>query len=302
MLNTPSLAIDASSIQSQSQSQSSRPVLFARKEAVSRKRKIQNNYDDDASLKKLNHQQPSKTENTPRTESFGAMCYETLHPNATQQVKVHTLILGTHPSIKSLEKSQFYGHSMNAFWWIAGDCLGFRRASGISSSTGKPYKFTSQLVHGREKIIPYEQQLEVMASHGFAMWDIIGSCERKGSLDTDIKKEIPNPIREFCKEHPTIQRIIMANGGKQCTFFNKYFADWWLSGELKPGANELSQKSFNKWSKRTNGFKNGKIEVYCMPGVSPAAASIPYEVKRDTYRELCYKPGLLDHKKLNKKE
>ncbi len=233
----------------------------------------------------------------PRTESFEPMWHGTLHPETS--VKVHTLILGTHPSVQSLEKSQYYAHPMNAFWWIAGDCLGFRRASGVSSSSGKPYKFADNLVHGEDKIIPYEQQLEVMASHGFAMWDILGSCERKGSLDNDIKKEVPNSIREFCQEHPTINRIIMANGTKQCAFFNKYFADWWLSGELKPGTNESSQMNFKKWSKRTNGFENCKIEVYCMPGVSPAAASISYEIKRDTFRELCYNPGLSDHKKIN---
>ena len=140
-----------------------------------------------------------------------------------------------------------------------------------------------------------------MASNGFALWDVLGSCERKGSLNNDIKKEQPNPLREFCQDHPTINRIIMTGGAKQCEFLNKYFAEWWLSGELKPGNNELSRKAFEKnFSTETDGFKNGRIEVYCMPGVSPAAASISFEVKRDAYREFCYNPGLSDHKKLNK--
>jgi hypothetical protein len=59
--------------------------------------------------------------NTPRTESFHAL--------VDPRVPVHTLILGTHPSVKSLEEQEYYGHAMNAFWWIAGDCLGFRRAA-----------------------------------------------------------------------------------------------------------------------------------------------------------------------------
>ena len=72
-----------------------------------------------------------------------------------------------------------------------------------------------------------EEQLEVMIFKGFAMWDLLGSsCERKGSLDNDIKNEQPNPIREFCDVHPTIKRIIMTNGAKQCMFFNKYFDHW----------------------------------------------------------------------------
>eukprot|EP00751_Fragilariopsis_kerguelensis_P030810 CAMPEP_0170915004 /NCGR_PEP_ID=MMETSP0735-20130129/5938_1 /TAXON_ID=186038 /ORGANISM="Fragilariopsis kerguelensis, Strain L26-C5" /LENGTH=376 /DNA_ID=CAMNT_0011312827 /DNA_START=56 /DNA_END=1186 /DNA_ORIENTATION=- len=232
-----------------------------------------------------------------RTQSFDVLWHGALHPKTA--IKIHTLILGTHPSIKSLEKLQYFGHTMNAFWWIAGDCLGFRRASGISPSSGKPYKFASDIIHGEDKIISYEEQLEVMTSKGFGMWDLLGSCERKGSLDNDIKQEKPNAIREFCKEHPTIKRIIMANGAKQCTFFSKYFEDWWLSGELKPGDSDLSRKAFKKWSKKTNGFKDARIEICCMPGVSPAAASIPYTTKRDTFRIVCYEPGLSDYRHLN---
>jgi|MDSW01.2.fsa_nt_gb hypoxanthine-DNA glycosylase len=232
-----------------------------------------------------------------RTQSFKPLWHGTLHSRTN--VKVHTLILGTHPSVTSLGKGQYYAHPMNAFWWIAGDCLGFRRASGISPSSGEPYKLAHHLMYGDDKIIPYEEQVEMMASNGFAMWDILGSCERKGSLDVDIKKEQPNDIREFCRDHPTIKRIILANGMKQCTFFNKYFEDWWLSGHLKPGSNDLSKVFDKKWSKKTDGFKHGKIEIVCMPGVSPAAASIPYHVKRDAFRDMCYNPGLFDHALLN---
>jgi len=59
-----------------------------------------------------------------RTESFD------VHTNSNE---IHTLILGTHPSIKSLEEQQYFAHPLNAFWWIAGDCLGFRRAAYVKS-------------------------------------------------------------------------------------------------------------------------------------------------------------------------
>ncbi len=68
-----------------------------------------------------------------RTQSFGAQWHGIFVPDTS--VKVHTLLLGTHPSITSLSKVQYFGHPMNAFWWIAGDCMGFRRASAISPST-----------------------------------------------------------------------------------------------------------------------------------------------------------------------
>ncbi|MGK3742509.1 MAG: hypoxanthine-DNA glycosylase [Bacillariaceae sp.] len=260
---------------------------------VSAKNEARNNND------KMKQNCSNATSDIQRTQSFEPMWHGTFHPESN--IKIHTLFLGTHPSIVSLEKVQYFGFPTNAFWWMAGDCLGFRRASGISSSSGLPYKLTTHLVHGQDKVIPYDEQVQVMVSNGFAMWDLLGSCERKGSLDNDIKMEQPNPIREFCQEHPTIKRIIMANGSKQCTFFNKYFKDWWLSGELMPGRNDLSQNAFfKKWSKKTNGFENGRIEIICMPGVSPANALVPYDKKRDAYQEYCYNPGLDDHKRLNK--
>jgi G:T/U-mismatch repair DNA glycosylase len=222
--------------------------------------------------------------------------------SADKEIKIHTLILGTHPSVTSLAKVQYFAHPQNAFWWIAGDCLGFRRSIGNSPSSGKPYKLTNYVWHGEDKVIPYERQLEVLTSKGFALWDLFQSCERKGSLDNDIKDGVPNSIREFCLEHETINRIIMANGAKQCEFFNKYFEQWWLEGGLRPGQNELSQKAFGKWSKKTNGFRNSRdeeklrqIEVFCMPGVSPAAASISYVDKREEFKKFCYDPGLKDH-------
>merc|ERR1711862_844086 len=99
------------------------------------------------------------------------------------------------------------------------------------------------------------------------------------------------------------RRIIMANGAKQCSFFNRYFGEWWMSGELKPGeGHDRSQRAFGKWAKKLktrDNFKDTAIEVYCMPGVSPAAAGISYEAKRNAFRKFCFEPGLLDHKKLN---
>jgi len=58
--------------------------------------------DDDASSKQKQKQALS------RTQSFSALVYD------KEYVPVHTLILGTHPSIQSLSKKQYYGHPMNA--------------------------------------------------------------------------------------------------------------------------------------------------------------------------------------------
>ncbi|KAL7551996.1 hypothetical protein ACHAWF_015210 [Thalassiosira exigua] len=226
---------------------------------------------------------------------------------------VHTLILGTHPSIASLDKNQMYGHPLNAFWFIAGDALGFRRSAAISPSTGKPYVyFHDHLRFGNDQILEYPQQLERMVRNGFAMWDIVAECEREGSLDTDIEQEVPNPIRKFCEgalsgigsEHLAIKRIVIANGSTGAKFFTKHFADWFVDGKLCAAEDEMSQRVFkaamNK-AKKANGSKLEEdrinqrlIEVVCLPGVSPAAAKFTYLEKRKAWDEGCYGPGLAD--------
>ena len=46
-----------------------------------------------------------------------------------------------------------------------------------------------------------------------ALWDVIESCERKGSLDTEIKDEVDNDTPQLIENHPNI-KIIFCNGQK----------------------------------------------------------------------------------------
>ena len=54
--------------------------------------------------------QTEETQEIKRTNSFEPVWAGTFDPNTS--VKVHTLICGTHPSITSLGKSQYFGHPM----------------------------------------------------------------------------------------------------------------------------------------------------------------------------------------------
>jgi len=228
----------------------------------------------------------SLNSDTERTESFKAQ--------SDDNVEIHTLVLGTHPSIESLSRSQYFGHPMNAFWWIAGDCLGFRRDLGISPASHKPYKFTEHLRYGADLVLPYERQVRVFLSKGFALWDVVKSCEREGSLDSSIRNEEPNSVREFCEAHPSIRRIILANGTTGCKLFQKHFRDWWEEdGELVPEENEESKRAFSKYAKK----KKGRIKVICALAVSPTAARFSYLEKRDFWEKYCYEPGLQDYYK-----
>jgi hypoxanthine-DNA glycosylase len=190
----------------------------------------------------------------------------------------------------------FFAAGVSAFWWIAGDCLGFRRADAISKSTGRPYKFSTFLRH--ENINTYQQQTELFCSKGFALWDIVQSCERPGSLDQDITKDQPNDIRAFCRVHPSIRRIVFANGGTGCKFFKKHFKDWLDTGELTPSTNKASQDVLKKWAgKPASSSQQPTIECVVALAVSPAAAKFTYEEKRDFWDEFVYNPGLKDFEK-----
>ena len=113
----------------------------------------------------------------------------------TFRIPAHTLILGFHPSQTSLNAHKYYAtntkyvfvsldmcaHTIcvsmfnvisqhlyfprSLFWWIAGDCLGFRRAEGVGTG-GKPYWFANELRYDTSHILPYEMQLQTLCCKG----------------------------------------------------------------------------------------------------------------------------------------
>jgi len=133
----------------------------------------------------------------------------------------------------------------------------------------------------------------------------VKSCTRKGSLDADIKGEEPNDICGFCQQHPSIRRIVLANGSTGSSLFNKHFKEWWDSGELCSANDDFSQRAFGKQQKRaqtlaakrgSKGDSTTTITCICAIGVSPAAARYSYKEKRDFWEQHVYAPGLQDYK------
>ncbi|WP_430885650.1 DNA-deoxyinosine glycosylase [Fusibacter sp. JL216-2] len=113
------------------------------------------------------------------------------------------LILGSMPSVMSLEKFQYYGHPRNQFWPILATL------------------FKEKLEHPSDDQT-YLSKLTLVKDRGIAIWDVLDSCEREGSLDSNIKNESPNELKTFLEEHPTIKTIIF-NGGKAEASFKKHF-------------------------------------------------------------------------------
>ena len=138
------------------------------------------------------------------------------------------LILGSLPGEESLKQQQYYAHPRNAFWKIISEILNVTMPED------------------------YDQRCALLLENNIAVWDVIESANREGSLDTAIKNETPNDLVSFLNQHTKITRILI-NGGK-------------------------ASKSFSKF------FKEITIPVYVLPSTSPANASMKYVDKLEKWK------------------
>ena len=108
------------------------------------------------------------------------------------------LVLGSMPGVASLRLQQYYGHPQNAFWKIVGAVLGFDPA------------------------LSYEQRTAALIQRRVALWDVLASCVRDGSLDADIDDAsvVANDFAAFFDAHPRIVRVCF-NGAKAESVFRK---------------------------------------------------------------------------------
>ncbi len=145
------------------------------------------------------------------------------------------LILGSIPGIASLEAQRYYAHPRNAFWPIVSDLCGFDVA------------------------LPYEQRLQRAQDAGIALWDVLASCARPGSLDSAIDPESiqTNDFDRFLADHPSVMAVF-CNGG---TAF-KLFKQRVMPGILVRRPDLLAQQ---------------------LPSTSPAHASMKFAEKRDVW-------------------
>lgn len=117
-------------------------------------------------------------------------------PIIADQARV--MILGSMPSVTSLEKQEYYGFSHNRFW-----------------------KIMNLVYH--MPIDNYEQKKQIIYHNQLILWDVIASCEREGSLDSDIRQEIVNPIDELIMQY-SITKVI-CNGRKSYDLYQKHFKE-----------------------------------------------------------------------------
>ncbi|MDV6345115.1 DNA-deoxyinosine glycosylase [Nitrosomonas sp. Is37] len=155
-------------------------------------------------------------------------------PIADEHAKI--LILGSMPGPASLAAEQYYAHKQNAFWRIMAELLSFDPA------------------------IPYADKVQVLRSARIALWDVLHSCKRNGSLDAkiEIETQIANDFENFFHSHRNITHVFF-NGTKAETCFKQL-----VMSRIKSDA-----LCYNR-----------------LPSTSPANASISFGRKLEAWRAI----------------
>ncbi|MCI9273043.1 MAG: DNA-deoxyinosine glycosylase [Clostridiales bacterium] len=104
------------------------------------------------------------------------------------------LILGTMPSVRSLEQMQYYGHPQNQFWKLIFAL------------------WNLSVPHS------YSDKVSFLHDKGIALWDVLQSCERKGSMDSQIKSPNPNDILSLAGRHSELHTIFFNSKNAQILF------------------------------------------------------------------------------------
>lgn len=145
------------------------------------------------------------------------------------------LILGSMPGVASLRAGQYYAHPRNLFWPIVGQLVGAYPA------------------------LAYRRRIDALKAARIALWDVLASCVRVGSLDADIERasQTPNDFAAFFASHRAITYV----------FFN----------------GSQAQQSFTRLVKTCAG-RNLVLER--LPSTSPAHAALTFQQKLAAWRAI----------------
>jgi double-stranded uracil-DNA glycosylase len=115
-------------------------------------------------------------------------------PLANPQARI--LILGSMPGKASLMAQQYYAHPRNAFWPMMGELF------------------------GAYPQLDYADRVNLLLDNGAALWDVLKSCRRDGSLDASIHKNsmICNDFAGFLQAHPLIANVYFNGAAAEQSF------------------------------------------------------------------------------------
>ncbi len=151
------------------------------------------------------------------------------------------------PGKASLGAVEYYAHPRNAFWPIVERLYGIPRAT------------------------PYAERVQRLEAAGIALWDVLATCTRATSLDSDIDLQSaePNDLAGFLRRHRAIRRICL-NGGPATRLFERL---------VLPTLSPAQQR----------------IPRITLPSTSPANARLSLEDKLRAWSVLRDPPPAADH-------
>ncbi|AXK71919.1 DNA-deoxyinosine glycosylase [Lysobacter sp. TY2-98] len=150
------------------------------------------------------------------------------------------LVLGSMPGGASLRAARYYAHPQNLFWTFMGDLV------------------------GASPVLPYDVRVQHLRDAGIALWDVIGACEREGSLDSAIRGAVANDFATFFATHTKL-RAVLFNGATAETTFRRQLPDTIVPAD---------------------------VALVRLPSTSPANRSIPTETKRLAWRDALAAAGV----------
>ncbi|MDE5546529.1 MAG: DNA-deoxyinosine glycosylase [Anaeroplasmataceae bacterium] len=112
--------------------------------------------------------------------------------------KSQILILGSLPSIVSVERGFYYMHPQNRFWKVL----------------SRIYK---EDVYNKD----VEAKTRFILKHHLALYDVVASCDIKNSSDASIENVVCTDIKDILLQAP-IQKILL-NGNKAYSLFCKAY-------------------------------------------------------------------------------
>jgi hypoxanthine-DNA glycosylase len=151
-------------------------------------------------------------------------------------INSRVLILGSMPGAASLRAGEYYAHPRNHFWRLLQALVALDPASS------------------------YARRIQALQSANIALWDVLHSCRREGSLDARIDKasQSANDFKKFFAQHASIKHV----------FFNGSAAEQIYRREVLPFLNLQH------------------LEYTRLPSSSPANAVFSFERKLDAWKAI----------------
>ena len=109
------------------------------------------------------------------------------------------LILGSFPSVSSREQGFYYGHPRNRFWKVLAAVLDSPEPANIP------------------------EKKELLLAHHIALWDVIDSCDIKGSSDNSIRNVVPVDLVGLLQRAPI--RRVYVNGKTAGRLYQRFLEE-----------------------------------------------------------------------------